>query len=170
MSNYNIEVPQLAGMFNPDVLIEDKGKGVEWINGIICYEIPRDQREFKLYDMINDDLFHEDPIIAYLTEKKSWVNFIPHKDNGYVLIFPFKNIEDYILTYMDNDSNVIHEYKYSINNKGYVIPILHNGSKYMHNIIYNDESSKWWVQIQLNPKYGHWDYIVKQINNGNFFK
>jgi len=167
MSDYNLEMPMLANIFNPYSLIKNKGKGIEWIDGINCYEIPRTQQDFRLYDIINPDIFTENPIKAYLTEKLPYASLIPHKDNGNVLIFPITPIK-YILSYLDDNNKPIYEYEYRVNAMGNVIPILHNGLKYTHTV-QNDGTHKWWVQIQLNLKSGGWKELVEQVDNGNFF-
>lgn len=141
-------------------------KGQVWYDGIICYEIPRPH---AVYNIINEDLFKEDPIRAYLSEKIQGVDFLAHKDTGCVLIFPYDTDDSYKLQYQSEHGKLLYEHKYKYDKDNNVIPILHNGMVHQHQVIYESKKTKYWIQIVINPKKGGWKELKEQINNGIFF-
>jgi len=194
--DYCIEMPQITGVVDSvqdfyKKILKEKPIGEVWYEGITHHRIPK---EHPVYDIVNEDLFHtgemdwvgvldaakiesgehKAEIRAYLSVQNGDVDFIPHIDSGYVLIFPFEISENsnYKLQYLNKDRHeeIVYEHEYREDENGNVIPILHNGPNHWHTVNWESTKDKYWVQIILNPKEGGWEGLLKAISNKTFFK
>jgi len=191
---YAIELPQITGVVESvkstdwyKTILKEKPVGELWYEGITHHRIPADH---PIYNVLNNSLMEmgssdafavgvQDPTKidgmkaeprAYLSHQKAGVDFIPHMDTGYHMIFPFKLGKDYALQYLNHVHETIYEHEYREDENGDVIGILHNGPNHRHTVRWNEPADKWWVQIIFNPKNMDWKKLCERAENNNLFK
>ena len=201
---YRVEIPEITGIVesvkNTDwykMILKEKPVGELWFEGITHHRIPADHPVYnvlnnRLMEMGSSDAFSvgiQDPTKidnmkaeprAYLSHQKAGVDFIPHIDTGYHMIFPFKLGKDYALQYLNDhyeqgleldgeDAGINYQHVYRKNDNGEVIGILHNGPNHKHTVSWNEPEDKWWVQIIFNPKNMDWKDVREKCRNGKLF-
>ena len=202
---YRLEIPEITGIVesvkNTDwykMILKEKPVGELWFEGITHHRIPADHPVYnvlnnRLMEMGSSDAFSvgiqdatkisnmkAEPR-AYLSHQKAGVDFIPHIDTGYHMIFPFKLGKDYALQYLNDhyylgediidgeDAAINYQHVYRENDNGEVIGILHNGPNHRHTVSWNEPEDKWWVQIIFNPKNMDWKDVREKCKNGKLF-
>jgi len=196
--SYCVELPEIKGVVesvkNTDWylnILKEKPVGELWFEGITHHRIPADH---PVYNILNKQLMHgsdtqtvmtgiQDPdnlpkaeVRAYLSVQSAGVDFIPHTDTGFHMIFPFELGKDYALQYLSNynrdekdESRVVYEHKYRCDKDNNVIGILHNGPNHVHTVRWNEPKDKYWVQIIFNPLNDDWDTLLEEMENLNLF-